>query len=167
MNPKLLLCSAGVLATCALAFAATAAPESIETSVKNMLKAIDAGDRASFHAYGPNEDVHFPIRIYDYDWDNKPVAIEGVAAVNTFMDSVLDEMAKRKLKVVSTVSNLRSDSRSPELGFAYFDLTQVATADGKSETSKYRCTALLTQDKKSNTWRMFHWHATLVPTAAK
>ena len=164
MNTKILLNSAGALATSALLFAASAATESIETSTKNMFKALDAGDRVTVHAYGPTHDMHFPVQAFDYDWDNKPVAMVGVEAVRKYVDSLFDEMARRKMKVASVVSNLRTGSSSPELGFAVFDLTQTMTLDGKSETSKFRITTLLNYDQKTNKWRQFHWHATLVPT---
>jgi hypothetical protein len=164
MKTKVLLYSAGLLVACAIAFAASGS-ESIETSVRNMFKALDAGDRVAFRAFQPNREIKFPVQFFDYDLENKPVAIEGVDAVNTYLESLFDEMTKRKMKVTSVISNLRSGSHSPELGFAIFDLAQTTTSGGKSETSRFRSTALLTQDKKTRTWRMFHVHATLVPSA--
>ena len=166
MKTNRLLRSIGPWIILAFTPVAAAAAESIEASVKAMFKAMDAGDRATFKSYGPAREMRFPVQIFDYDWDNRPVAVSGVDAVNKYLDSLFDELAKRKMKVVSTLSNVRTDSRSPELGFAIFDLSQTMTVDGKSETVKFFVTMLLTQDKASGKWRVFHGHSTLVPAAS-
>jgi hypothetical protein len=49
------------------------------------------------------------------------------------------------------------------LGYAVFDLIQAVPVNGKTESTKARITALVTYDAKSNHWRVFHWHATLLP----
>ena len=51
----------------------------------------------------------------------------------------------------------------PDLGYAVFDLIQAVPVNGKTESTKARITALVTYDAKSNHWRVFHWHATLLP----
>jgi hypothetical protein len=48
------------------------------------------------------------------------------------------------------------------LGYAVFDLIQAVPVNGKTESTKARITALVTY-AKSNHWRVFHWHATLLP----
>ncbi len=164
ITTKVLLYSAGLLAAWATSSAASAS-ESIETSVRNMFKALDAGDRVAFRAYAPTRDMKFPVQFFDYDIENKPVVIEGVDAADKYLESLFDEMAKRKTKITSLVSNVRTGSRSPELGFAVYDLTQTMSAGGQAETVHFRVTALLSQDKKTGKWRTFHGHATLVPAA--
>jgi hypothetical protein len=67
-------------------------------STKNMFKALDAGDRATVHAYGPTKDSRFPVQAFDYDWDNKPVAMDGVDAVRKYVDALLDEMVPTRLR---------------------------------------------------------------------
>jgi hypothetical protein len=161
MKTKLLLHS-----ICLLLAGHLAAAESIEVSMRNMFKALDTGDRASFKQYTPTRDIRFPVQMFDYDWDNKPVVIQGVDGVNAYLEKLFDELAKRKLKVASTLSNMKTDSRSPELGFAVFDLSQTMTADGKSETAKFFVTMLVTQDKTSGKWRVFHGHSTILPLAS-
>ena len=42
------------------------------------------------HAYGPAADTRFPVRTFDYDFDNKPVIYEGAAAVNNYIGSLFD-----------------------------------------------------------------------------
>ena len=143
------------------------AAESLETSVRNLFKCVDAGDRAAALAYGPSTTTRFPVMAFDYDLDNKPVSYEGADAVNKYISSLFDTMAERKMKVVSVISNLRSGSTSPELGFATFELTQTMTVAGQSETVKFRVTTLMSQDAKSGKWRIFIWQATLVPSAGK
>jgi ketosteroid isomerase-like protein len=163
MKTQSLFRSAGVFFAGVLAVAASAAAESIETSVKSIFKAVDAGDRAAMRTYAPVESMRFPVQFFDYDWDNKAVAIEGASAVNTYLETLFDELGKRNLKVTSVISKLRTGSSAPEMGFAVFDLTQTMTAGGKSDTAKFRTTMLLSQDTKSGKWRVFHSHATLVP----
>lgn len=166
MNSKTLPVACA-LAWCVFISSAAVAAESIETSVRTMFKSLDAGDRTATLAYGPSATAKFPVVAFDYDLDNNPVAYEGAAAVNKYLGSLFDTMAERKMKVVSVVSNLRSGSSSPELGFANFELTQTMTAGGKSETVKFRVTALVSQEAKTGKWRIFLWQATIIPAAAK
>lgn len=166
MNPKLRP-AACAFAWCVLVSSAAFAAESIETSVRSMFKSLDAGDRAATLAYGPSVTTKFPVVAFDYDLDNNPVTYKGAEAVNKYMGSLFDTMAERKMKVVSVVSDLRSGSSSPELGFANFELAQTMTEGGKSETVKFRVTALVSQDAKTGKWRIFLWQATIIPAAAK
>ena len=162
MKSKLLIIAAGALALGVIAFAATSASESLETSVRNVFKALDAGDKATGLMYGPSGTSKFPVSAFDYDWDNKPVVCEGAEAVNKFLAGVFDDMAKRTMKVKSVVSNVRTGSNSPELGFATFDVMQTMTAGGKSETAKFRYTGVFSQDARTGKWRFVHWHGTLL-----
>lgn len=136
--------------------------ESIETSLRTMLKALDTGDRVTFQEYSPSKDIGFPVQVFDYDLDNQPVTYEGVEAVNHYVDSLFAEMAKRRVHLLSEISHLQTGSRSPELGFAIFELDQTMTADGESERVRFRMTMLMTQHKTTGRWRVFHLHATLL-----
>ena len=139
MKSKLLFVAACAFALSVRLPAAPAASESIEVSLRNMFKALDARDRAATLAYGPSRDTRFPVAAFDYDLDNKPVVFEGAEAVINYLGSLFDEMAKRKMKITSALSKLRSGSSSP---------------------------VLLTQNKQTGKWRQFHWQATLIPMPA-
>jgi hypothetical protein len=138
------------------------APAPIEDSVRGLLKALDAGDRAAVHSYGPSKDTRFSVVVFDYDWNNAPMTVEGIDDAHKFFDTLLDIKEKEHLKVVSKLSDLHTGCSGPELGFATFVLTQTFPVGGETQTSKYALTALLSYDRSAQKWRLFHWHATLI-----
>ena len=87
----------------------SASAESIEDSIRNLFKAL--GDRAAFLAYAPTREIAFPIQFFDYDWENKPVTLDGLEAVNKYLDALVEEMARRKMTVVSRVTFARGRVR--------------------------------------------------------
>lgn len=138
-----------------------AGPGAIEAMLTGFFKALDEGDRKAAHACTNPKDGHFPVLVYDLDLENKPVTIDGAEATTKYLDGLFDGLAKAKAKVVSKITTIHADCHSPELGYATLEFTQAVTIGEKTETTKYRATALVSYDKPDQRWRIFHFHASI------
>ena len=143
-------------------------PGAIEDMLKSFFKAFDTGDRDTARACLVDRDASFPVLIYDLDLQNKPVAIEGLDASRKYLDAIFDAVKQGNVKVASKITKIHADCHSPELGYATLEYSQTFTADGKSETSEYRATVLVSWGKDQNKGpHIFHWHASLAKEPVK
>lgn len=163
--------AAALVPLAAFAFAPKAppGPGAIEDMLRGMFKAMDNGDRDAVKACVAM-DGNEPVLCWDNDLEGKPVAIKGGEATRKYIDGLMDGIAKSKVKLTSKITDMHAACDTPTLGYATLTFTQTATADGKSDTSTYWVTALVTADKNDK-WHIFHWHsstaASEAPTAPK
>ncbi len=166
---KLTITSVGIVAALvALSFAPprpAAGPGAIVEMLENLFKAIDAGDRAAARACLVGTDSRFPVQIYDLDLQHKPETIEGLEPARAYLDALFAGIKRDGVKVESKITKIHADCHSPELGYATLEFTQTFTVNGKSETSEYRATALVSYDEKTK-WHLFHWHSSLAKEPA-
>lgn len=170
MKKLLLACgsAASLLLLASFAFAPrpTSGPGAIEDMLRGMFQAMDRGDHAAAKRCLATGDTPFPVLVWDLDLENKPVAVQGAAAAAKYLDDLLDGAAKAKAKIATNLVAVHADCHSPELGYATIEFDQTVVVDGKSDSSHFRATVLVSMDKGGQ-WHVFHWHASLVPPAAQ